>query len=803
VDVEDIEQPARPDVDPARGLSAAEVADRVARGLVNDVPSAPTRTVAEIVRANVLTRFNALLGGMLVVILIVGPLQDAMFGVVLIANSLIGIVQELRAKATLDRLTVLTAPKARVIRDGGEVREVSIGEVVLDDVLDAPAGTQVVVDGVALTSEGLEVDESLLTGESDPVDKRPGDELLSGSFVVAGSGRYRATKVGREAYAVRIAEETRRFTLTKSELRGGIDRILRYVTWAIVPTAALLFISQIRAHDSWRRAMSGAVAGTVAMVPEGLVLLTSLAFAVAVVRLAQKRVLVQELPAVEGLARVDVLCIDKTGTLTEGKLAVDRVEQLTDADPGPVLAALAAADRAPNATTRAIADAFPDPPEGWLIDEAVPFSSARKWSAASFGGSGAWVLGAPDVLLGESSADEGLREHLHEETTAGRRVVLLASCTALAGDRLPPDLEPVALVVLGDRLRPDAEETLRYFAQQDVTVKVLSGDHPATVSAIATQLGLAGAETPMDARELTEDDEAALAQALEDHAVFGRVTPQQKRAMVHALQSAGHTVAMTGDGVNDALALKDADIGVAMGSGSDATRAVAQLVLLDSTFDALPPVVAEGRRVLGNIERTSGLYLTKTVYAMLISIAVGVIGFVFPFLPRHLTLIGSLTIGIPSFFLALAPNADRFRAGFVYRVLRFAVPAGALAAIATLFAYALAQDEAGITLIQAQTAAVFTLTWIGFAVLSIVAYPMTGWRLALVWSMAGLFLLVVAFPTTREFFALRPPPLIVWLAGIGIAAIVWTFARLFVPVPRPPKASKVARSRTSGKAARR
>lgn len=777
--VEDIEQPPRPDLDPTRGLTAPEVADRVARGLVNDVPSAPTRSVREIVRANVLTRFNALLGGMLVVILVVGPLQDALFGLVLIANSLIGIVQEVRAKRTLDRLTLLAAPRARALRDG-EVRDLSVGEIVLDDVLDVVAGSQVVVDGRVVGSQGLEVDESLLTGEADPVVKEPGDEVLSGSFVVAGSGRYVARRVGAEAYAVRIAEDARRFTLTRSELRSGIDTILRYVTWAIVPTAVLLFVSQIRAHDSWRSAMSGAVAGTVAMVPEGLVLLTSLAFAVAVVRLARRRVLVQELPAVEGLARVDVLCIDKTGTLTEGKLAVDRVERLTEADPAPALAALAAADSAPNATSRAIAEAFPEVPDGWVLDGAVPFSSARKWSAASFGGSGTWVLGAPDVLLGDSTA-AGLREHLHTEVAAGRRVVLLVRGSALRDEDLPTDLEPVAMVVLGDRLRVDAADTLRYFAEQEVVVKVISGDHPATVGAIASQLGLPGAEEPVDARGL---DAADLGAALEAHSVFGRVSPQQKREMIGALQAAGHTVAMTGDGVNDALALKDADIGVAMGGGSDATRAVAQLVLLDSNFDALPPVVAEGRRVLGNIERTSGLYLTKTMYAMLIAIAVGVLGFVFPFLPRHLTLIGSLTIGIPSFFLALEPSAERFRPGFVRRVLRFAVPAGTFAAIATLFAYALALDEPGVTLAQAQTAAVFTLTWIGFGVLSLVAYPVRGWRLALVWSMAGLFVLVVALPITRVFFALDPPPLIVWLAGIGIAAIVWSFARLFVPVPR-------------------
>ncbi len=777
--------------DPATGLTAAEVADRVARGLVNDVPSAPTRTVAQIVRANVFTRFNAILGGMLVVILLVGPLQDALFGLVLIANAGIGIVQELRAKRTLDRLTLLTAPRARVVREG-ETRDVAVREVVLGDVLELAPGSQVVVDGEVLRSDGLEIDESLLTGEAEPIDKAVADEVRSASFVVAGSGRFVATKVGRDAYAVRIAEDARRFTLTRSELRAGIDRLLVYVTFLIVPTAVLLFVSQLRARGSWRAAASGAVAGTVAMVPEGLVLLTSLAFAVAVVRLAQRRVLVQELPAVEGLARVDVLCIDKTGTLTEGKLAVDRIDPLTEIDPEPVLAALAGADRAPNATMTAIRERFSDPPSDWTVDEAVPFSSARKWSAASFGDRGGWILGAPDVLLPATEATPELRRRLEDEAASGARVVLLCRTSVLDGDRLPGDVEPVAVVVLADRPRPDAADTLRYFAEQDVAVKVISGDHPATVASVAATLGLPGAEEPVDARDLPEDEEA-LADLLERRSVFGRVTPQQKRAMVRALRSRGHTVAMTGDGVNDALALKDADIGVAMGSGSDATRAVAQLVLLDSTFDALPPVVAEGRRVLGNIERTSGLYLTKTVYAMLLGLAVGVAGFVFPFLPRHLTLIGSVTIGIPSFFLALAPNADRFRPGFVRRVLRFATPAGMLAATATFLAYSLAGEEQGLTLMEEQTTAVMVLAFIGFAVLTIVAAPLTPWRLGLVWAMAGIFVLALVLPISREFFALDPPPLIVWLAGIGIAGIAWSFARLFVPGEQPIGPSEAAR----------
>jgi cation-transporting ATPase E len=776
----------RPASDPERGLTAAEVAERVARGQINDVPAAPTRTVSQIVRGNIFTRFNAILGAMLVVILIVGPFQDALFGFVLIANAAIGIYQELRAKQTLDALTVLTAPKARAVRDG-EVQEVALGELVLDDVLDVTAGSEIVVDGVVLASAGMEVDESLLTGESEPVVKAPGDDVLSGSFIAAGSGRYRASKVGKEAYAVQLAQDARRFTLTRSELRSGIDRILTYVTFAIIPTAVLLFISQLRASDDWREAVSGAVAGTVAMVPEGLVLLTSLAFAVAVRRLARQRVLVQELPAVEGLARVDMLCIDKTGTLTQGKLAVEDVDllagQADDEAATDALAAIAAADAAPNATMLAIRDRFDQAPD-WTADATVPFSSARKWSGASFEGRGAWLLGAPDVLMGAIDGHEEVRERVGALSDEGKRVVLLASADRLDGDELPQGVEPVALVILADLPRPDAADTLRYFREQDVTVKVISGDDPRTVGAIARQLGLPDAEEPVDARTLSEDlDE--LAGALESHGVFGRVTPQQKRAMVQALQAHGHTVAMTGDGVNDALALKDADIGVAMGSGSDATRAVAQLVLLDSNFDALPPVVAEGRRVLGNIERTSGLYLNKTVYAMLISLAVGVAGFVFPFLPRHLTLIGALTIGIPSFFLALAPNTERFRPGFVDRVLRFAIPTGTLAAIATLLAYRLAANEPGVTLLEAQTTAVMVLTWIGFLVLSILSAPLTRSRLMLVWSMAGLFVIALVWPPSATFFALDDPPVIVWLAGFGIAAIVWSFARLFVPGEQP------------------
>jgi cation-transporting ATPase E/undecaprenyl-diphosphatase len=522
------------------------------------------------------------------------------------------------------------------------------------------------------------------------------------------------------------------------------------------------------------------------MVPEGLVLLTSVAFAVGVVRLARRRVLVQELPAVEVLARVDVLCIDKTGTLTEGRLVVDEVELLgEDGSHREALAVLAAADPHPNATLRAIGESFADRPTGWLASRSVPFSSARKWSGAEFGTKGTWVLGAPDVLLGSAEGDDAYLRKARAHAEAGRRVVLLGRTeAALDGGGAPAGLVPVAYVILTDRVRETASTTLAYFEKQGVEVKVISGDHPDTVAAVARRVGLAGADAPFDAKALPEDREQ-LAEVLDTHSIFGRVTPQQKRSMVEALRSRGHVVAMTGDGVNDVLALKDADIGIAMGSGSSATRAVAQLVLLDSAFDAMPSVVGEGRRVLGNIERTSNLYVTKTVYAMLIALGVGVVGLQFPFLPRQLTLIGALTIGIPSFFLALAPNDERARPGFLPRVLRFTIPAGSLAAIATFLGYVLAKQEPGVTLAEARTAATMVLLYIGFLVLTIIAAPLTTWRLALVWAMPALFALTMAFPATRKFFALYPPPLIVWLAAFGIAALVWSFARLFLPPERP------------------
>jgi cation-transporting ATPase E len=770
---------AAPTLTARGGLSTAEVADRVARGLVNDVPSAPTRTIGQIVRSNVLTRFNLLLGSLLAVILVVGPLQDALFGLVIVANTVVGIVQELRAKRTLDRLEVVNAPRARVVRDG-RVGELAVGQVVLDDVLEAAAGDQVVVDGQVLDAAGLEVDESMLTGESEPVARRAGDRLLSGSFVAAGSGRYQATKVGREAYAVQLTEQARRFTLARSELRAGVDQILKYVTWALVPTAVLLFVSQLRLEHGVRAGLSGAVAGTVAMVPEGLVLLTSVAFAVGVVRLGRRQVLVRELPAVETLARVDVICFDKTGTITAGDLAVQDLIASGDGAAGEAVAAalgaLAAADPNPNATLRAIGQAFP-PPDGWRPEAAVPFSSARKWSGASFPGHGAYLLGAPEILLGNGGRD--LLRRAEQIAVEGRRVVLLAhSARPLDGDRPPAGLEPRAMVVIGDQVRGDAADTIAWFAAEGVQVKVVSGDHPRTVGAIAGQVGIAGADRPVDARSLP-DGQAALAELLETRSVFGRVVPRQKQEMVEALGTRGHVVAMTGDGVNDVLALKDADLGIAMGSGSAASRAVAELVLMDGRFATLPSVMAEGRRVIANIERVAKVFVTKTVYATVLALAVGMAGLAFPFLPRHLTLISSLTIGIPGFFLALEPNTQRSRPGFVRRTLAFAVPAGLAAALGTLAAYQVA-DVADVPQGEARTTATLALAGLGLVVLALAARPLSRPRRVLLVAMAACFAAVLAVPFLRGFFALDLPPPPVAAAALALIAAVGGLLALVV-----------------------
>ncbi|MEU3884986.1 HAD-IC family P-type ATPase [Streptomyces californicus] len=773
------------------GLTTAEVAERVARGEVNDVPVRSSRSVVEIVRANVFTRFNLIIGVLWVIMLFVAPIQDSLFGFVIVANTGIGIIQEWRAKKTLDSLAVIGEAKPTVRRDG-TASEISTSEIVLGDLVELGPGDKVVVDGTVAEADSLEIDESLLTGEADPVIKRAGDQVMSGSFVVAGGGAFTATKVGREAYAAQLAEEASRFTLVHSELRSGISTILKYVTWMMVPTAIGLIISQLVVKDNnFKESVARTVGGIVPMIPEGLVLLTSVAFAIGVVRLGRKQCLVQELPAIEGLARVDVVCLDKTGTLTEGGMDVSEVRPLNGSDEAyvqRVLRAFGSSDPRPNASLQAIIDAYPadggdaagagrtdgGDAGSWAVTDAMPFSSARKYSGAAFteadGTASAWLLGAPDVLLSEGDPALKQIERLNEQ---GLRVLLLARVPggALDAPGAAAEAVPTALVVLEQRLRPDAGDTLAYFADQNVATKVISGDNAVSVGAVAGKLGLAGAENTLDARRLPSDPDE-MATAMERNAVFGRVTPQQKRDMVAALQSRGHTVAMTGDGVNDVLALKDADIGVSMGSGSEATRAVAQIVLLNNSFATLPSVVAEGRRVIGNITRVATLFLTKTVYSVLLAILVVCTQVEYPFLPRHLTLLSTLTIGVPAFFLALAPNKERAQPNFVRRVMRYAIPSGAIAAASTFVTYLLARHHySGAGALEAETsAATLTLFLVSMYVLAIIARPYTWWRVALVAAMGLGFLIVLVVPWLQDFFALKLVGTVMPWAAVGIAA---------------------------------
>jgi cation-transporting ATPase E len=790
-------------------LTTEQVRERTARGLVNVSASTTSRSLGAILRANVLTLFNLILTVAAVLVLATGSWPDAVFVVVMVINAAIGVATEYRAKRTLDKLSLLTAAPARVLRDAGDgpaEQEIPLEELVVDDLLLLATGDQVPADGTVADVAGLEVDESMLTGESRSVHKQPGDEVLSGSNVVAGTATVHITGVGADAYATRIATEAKKYSVAHSELRDGVNKVLAVVSVAIIPIAVLLAWSQVRASGgwydawhtgAWRDAVVSAVAGVVGMVPEGLVLLTSLNFALAAIVLARRNVLVQELPAVEVLARVDVLCLDKTGTLTDGTVGLAARHVLAGGAGGRVdealarnlaaLAALAGIAAAPdaNATARAAGEGLDvDGTVPAALLETVPFSSARKWSAVRTR-DGAFVLGGPDVLLAgrtDASARAAL-DLVGRAAGEGARVVLLAAAPngLPATERsLPMDLAPAVVCVLGEHVRPDAAETLAYFHTQGVRTVVISGDDATTVAAIAASVGAHDPDRDpdpgYDARELPEDPEA-LADVLESRGVYGRVRPEQKRAIVHALQSRGHVVAMTGDGVNDALALKDADLGIAMGNGAPATKAVARVVLVDGKFATLPGVVAQGRRVMANMERVSGLFLTKTTYAALLAVVVVVLAVPYPFLPRHLTLASSLTIGIPAFFLALPPNDTRYVPGFLRRVLTYAVPSGVIVGAGVLVAYLVVRSSSPLD--EARSVATFVLIGLALWVLGIATRPWDrgrSWRLWLVVVMGACALGALAVPFTRHFFALEVPDagqtaLIVVVVLVGWALI--------------------------------
>ncbi|MFV9672941.1 MAG: HAD-IC family P-type ATPase [Acidimicrobiia bacterium] len=744
----------------------------MADGKVNIVDSRVSRSVSSILRENLLTRFNAIMSVMLVIVLVFGHPIDALFGFVMVANAVIGIVQELRAKRTLDKLSVLVEPTVTVLRDGDD-KEIPTDQIVLDDVIRLVTGDQVPADGIVLIAGSVQVDESLLTGEADPVHKEVGESIMSGSFLVAGSTTVKITAVGDDAYAQHLASEAKEFTLAKSELMAGIDQILRIVTWLLIPIGGLLFWSQLQVDGSLGNAMVSTVAGVVGMVPQGLVLLVSMAMAVAVIRLGKRRALVQELQAVETLARVDIVCVDKTGTLTTGLIRHRETVALGDHDPeqfAEALAALAAADPNPNPTMSGIAKAYPHDPD-WTVDRFVPFSSAKKFSAVRFDNGRTWVIGAPEIVLGDE--DPELLERLSAAAATGDRVLLVAVTDAPlpnGEDDLLEGLEPFGYLTFAEQIRSDAAETVGYFVGQHVTPKVISGDSASTVGAIASIVGIPNADRTVDARNLPDSETADFGTSINEDAVFGRVTPDQKRSMVTALQGAGHTVAMTGDGVNDVLALKRADIGIAMGAGAPATKSVAQIVLLDNEFSALPFVVAEGRRVIANMERVASLFVTKTVYAAILAVAIGFAGWAFPLLPRHLTLIGSLTIGIPAFFLSFESTEEPVRPGAFQRIMRFAIPAGVVAAAAAYGVYS-ATRAINTDLSVARSATTITMVLVGMWVLVELISPLTPKRAVLIGSLLGAFALILALPLGRTFFDLLIPPLNVNAVIIAVSVV--------------------------------
>ncbi|MEY4451995.1 MAG: hypothetical protein RLZZ380_1116 [Actinomycetota bacterium] len=746
------------------GLTSAEVAKAVAAGLTNKQDTSSSRKFSSILRANFFTLFNAIVGGSFLALLLLGQWKDALFGLAVISNILIGVIQEYRSKRTLDRISLLNAPHARARRNG-ELVDLKLEEIVQGDLLELRAGDQLLADAEVIFSDGLELDESILTGESEAVEKAIGHTVLAGSGVSAGRGLARVTQVGSNTYASKITVEAKKFSLVSSELRNAINKVIKWISHALLPFVAIAANGQMQAHGgwavaiangSWLEATVAAIASVIAFVPQGLVLITSITFAVAAMKLANKKVLLQELPAVEGLARVDVVCFDKTGTLTEGDIEFEAIELVGSKDLGhEAVLAFFGNDPDANATARCLSGKFTGH-ESLEAISSVPFTSAQKLSSFTFKSAGTWTLGAPEFVLGNK--DDLVLKRAAELAATGRRTLVLNH-----------EQTPIALVTFRERIREDAAQTVNFFLEQGVSIRIISGDNPQTVAAVARDAGVKFDGVAFDAQNLPENLEE-LAEIMEQYTVFGRVTPEQKRNMVAALQLKGHVVAMTGDGVNDALALKKADIGIAMGSGSPATKAVSNLVLLDGKFSNLPGVVAEGRKVIANIERVSKLFLTKTSWALTLALTFGILAWKFPFLPRQLSGIDSFTIGLPAFALALLPNARRYVPGFLGRALSFTIPSGIAVALSVI-ALRIITDAQGWEVYEAQTGTMITMSVTGIWVLSTLARPLNGVKLGIFVGMLALGVLIFTVPLATAYFGFSPLSLtqLAIAGGLGVA----------------------------------
>ena len=735
--------------DPGFGLSQEQVAARVRQGLHNGDSGIKTKTEGQIIRENVFTFFNLLNFALALAVILVGSPRSALFMGVIFSNILIGSFQGIRAKRTIDKLSLISAPRATVLR-AGEKSTVAVEDVVLDDVLLLSSGNQICADATVVDGE-CEVNESLITGESDPVVKQKGDSLLSGSFVVSGSCAAQVDHVGADNYAQKIAGDAGYIKKRNSEIMDSIDFIVKIIGFAILPIGGLLFWKQYFVlHDTFQNSVVSTAAAMVGMIPEGLVLLISLAFAVSVIKLSARKTLVQDMYCIETLARVDTLCLDKTGTITEGTMQVDELVPFdghTEEEMSEILTALVGNLTDDNPTSQAIREKFPGSAP-WQASELVPFSSARKWSGAFFPGQGACVMGAGEFILGESF--ERIRPQVESYSSGGQRVLLLGKTQEPFGDKaIAGEVECLGLVLLSDKIRREAPRTLRYFADQGVDLKVISGDNAVTVANIAKKAGLDHADRYVDASTLeTEED---VRRAVKEYSVFGRVTPQQKLAFVKALKADGHTVAMTGDGVNDVLALKEADCSVAMASGSDAARTVSNLVLLDSNFASMPRVVQEGRQAINNLQRSSSLFLVKTIFSALIGVLFIFINYTYPFEPIQQTLISTLTIGVPSFILALETNRDRLKGKFILNVIRMCIPA-ALTMTANILALCALGGPFGLTHPEMSTLAVILTAFTGFTMLFKVCSPFNGLRGVLFWGLLTAF--VLAFLFFGWFFSL-------------------------------------------------
>lgn len=739
--------------DISEGLSEQEVLLRSQSGQRNVMPPSNTKTEQQIIRENTFTFFNLIFIILAALLAIVGAFKNMTFLLVALTNTVIGIFQEIRAKRTVDKLTLVAAGTLTVIR-GGRASAVRTDELVRDDIVIFSAGNQICADAVVREGQ-MQVNESLLTGEADAIIKKPGDSLRSGSFVISGRCHAQLTHVGAESYAARLAAEARRdVKSTKSEMMKALTRLIRVVGFALIPVGICLFLRQSDSL-SFATNINTTVTMLIGMIPEGLYLLTSVAIAVSCLKLGRQRVLVQDMNCIETLAHVDVLCVDKTGTITEPTMEVTdlyplNIERYSHEKIQDILAAFYAGEEPDNDTARAMAAQF-SMESSWQARRRIPFSSSTKWSAADFGEHGAYIVGAPEFIMGERYA--AIREKAEPWSARGCRVLLLAAYEGTPPARLDTNLvTPIAFIYLTNLIRPDAPETFRYFAAQGVSVRVISGDNPLTVSEVARQAGILNAERYVDATTLkTEQD---FASAVRNYTVFGRVTPDQKRKLVRAFQKDGHTVAMTGDGVNDVLALKDADCGIAMASGSQAASQVAQIVLLDSQFAAMPGIVAEGRRVINNIQRAAALFLVKNIFSFVMALLLIAINMPSPITHAiQLSMISTLTIGVPSFFLALEPNYARVSGRFMVNVIRRAMPGGLSNILLVLAALALGKYFS-IPAAELNTICVAILSTVGFVTLYNVSKPFTRLRVAVF--VAMLIGAVVCMFPLRELFELVP-----------------------------------------------